>query len=136
MSDIKTARAELAALLTPIAPVRMGRAALETTSAELPVITLWSTGDTPTDQTAAGLAEYARALTLEYKITAADDYDDDLDDALHAIRAALRRRIGIPSLPHATDLQETSARFFAPADGSNIAVLQITFNLTYLERFS
>ncbi len=135
MSDILLARAELAALLTPIAPVRTGRAALETTSADLPVITLWSTGDTPTNQTAAHLAEQTRALVLEYKAPATDAYDDDLDNALHAIRASLRRQIGIPSLPHATDLQETSVRFFAPADGSGSAVLQINFNVNYLERF-
>lgn len=134
MSDIKLARAELAALLSSIAPVRMGRAALETTSAPLPVITLWSTGDTPTDLTSGSVAEYTRTLTLEYKTTASEDYDDALDDALSDLRAALFIGIGATPLDHATRIQETSARFFAPADGSAIAVLQLTLELTYLER--
>ncbi len=134
MSDIILARAELAALLTPIAPVRTGRAALETTSADLPVIVLWSTDDRPTEQTNASIAEHTRALSLEYKSAATDAYDDDLDTVLHNIRSAVRNGVGTPALAHATGFAETSARFFAPSDGSSIAVLQITFDITYLER--
>lgn len=135
MSDIILARAELAALLTPIAPVRTGRAALETTSADLPVIVLWSTDDRPAAEQGYAATQHTRPVTVECKITATDDYDDELDNALRAIRQALKPPIGGAVLPSATAVRETGARFFHPADGSEIAVLQITLEIDYLERF-
>lgn len=138
MSDATLARQELAALLTAIAPVRTGRAALETTSATLPVIVLWSTGDGPATEQGYAARKHTRTLSLEYKTAASATYDDDLDGVLHAIRAALNPAIGEPALPHAMALRETGTRFFAPAIGeqgaSNIAALQITFEYDYLER--
>ncbi|HOX59647.1 MAG TPA: hypothetical protein PLC99_22425 [Verrucomicrobiota bacterium] len=139
MSDSALARAELVVRLTPIAPVRTGRAALETTSATLPVIVLWSTGDQPSPDQGYAAPLYTRQLSLEYKTTASAAYDDDLDAALSAIRAALKPALGASLLPHAIALRETSARFFAPdisdTGASRIAVLQITFEIDYLERF-
>lgn len=138
MSDIALARAELVARLTPMAPVRTGRAALETTSAALPVIVLWSTGDSPAADQGYGAPLYTRQLTLEYKTSASAAYDDDLDAALSAVRAALKPVLGESLLPHAIALRETSARFYAPdisdTGVSRIAVLQITFEIDYLER--
>lgn len=137
MSDAALARQELAALLTAIAPVRTGRAALETTSATLPVITLWNTGETQATDQGYGAPAYTRSLTLEYKATASAAYDDALDTVLRAIRLALKPPLGGSPLTHALALRETSVRFFAPdlsQGGSEIAVLQITFEIDYLER--
>lgn len=138
MSDITLARAELASLLAQIAPVRTGRDALETTSATLPVIVLWSTGDTTNNQSGFTSPDHTRAITLEYKVKASAAHDDDLDTALSAIRSALAPSSALAALPHATALRETSARFFAPdlsQGGSDIAVLQINLEIDYLERF-
>jgi hypothetical protein len=139
MSDIKTARAELVALLTPIAPVRTGQAALETTSAALPVWTLWSTGDQLAEDQGFAVPHYRRRLTAEYKMAATATYDDDLDDVLHTMRRALCPSVGEPVLPHATALQEIAVRFYAPdltVQGGTIAILQVDFELGYLERLN
>lgn len=74
---------------------------------------------------------------MEYKITASATYDDDLDSILRQVRLALKPAIGSPPLAHALTIRETSARFFAPdltSGGSTIAVLQINFEIDYLER--
>lgn len=139
MSDIALARAELVALLTPIAPVRTGRNALETTSAPLPVIVLWSNEDRPVEQQEQGYmaSAYTRPINLEYQCTASAAYDDDLDAVLRSVRLALKPRIGGSPLPHAVAVRETGARFPAPAlsqGGSVIAVLQINLEIDYLER--
>ena len=137
MSDISLARTELVALLTPIASVRTGRAALETTSATLPVITLWSTSDVPaTDQGYAAPA-YTRTVLLEYKAAASATYDADLDAVLRRIRLAIKPPIGGPPLDHALAIRETAVRFFAPdltQNSGDIAVMQITLEIDYLER--
>lgn len=137
MSDIALARAELVALLAPIAPVKTGRAALETTSATLPVMTLWSTGERLADAQGYSVPAYTRSLTVEYKAVAGTAYDDDLDAVLRQVRLALKPAIGAPPMAHALALRETAVRFFAPdlsQGGGSIAVLQITFDLDYLER--
>jgi hypothetical protein len=136
MSNITQARNELSALLTPIAPVRTGRAALETTSATLPIITLWNTGDSPAQDQGYSAVAYTRSLTLEYKATATAAYDDALDTVLHRIRAALKPPVNGSILPSALALRETSARFFVPdfsQGGGDLAVLQLTFEIDYLE---
>lgn len=138
MSDIALARAELAALLTPIAPVLTGRAALETTSAALPVITIWDISDSPAQPQNYGATQHTRQLTAEYKAIASADYDAALDAALHDIRVALKPPIGKSVLSHATAIRETAVRFFAPAiteqGASSIASLQISYEVDYLER--
>lgn len=139
MSDIALARAELVALLSPIAPVRTGLAALETSSAALPVIVLWSTGDAPAQDQSYVVPAYTRSMSLEYKATASPVYDDDLDAVLRSIRLALKPPLGESTLTHALNIRETSVRFFAPdlsKGGSTIAVLQMTFEIDYLERLS
>lgn len=139
MSDATLALADLAAKLATVAPVRTGRAALETTSATLPVITLWSTDDRPADDQGYGYAmQYTRSVTMECKLTATTAYHDALDTVLTAIRQALRADLhgGSPLSGYATVLRQNAARFFAPADGSEIAVVQVTLDFDYLERFT
>jgi len=138
MSDATLALADLAAKLAVVAPVRAGRAALETTSADLPVITIWSTEDRPADDQGYGYAmQFTRAVTIESKQSATATYHDALDTVLTAIRRALREDMmsGSPLSGYATALRQNAARFFAPADGSEIAVVQVTLEFDYLERF-
>lgn len=138
-SDCALARAELAAKLASIAPVRLGRAALETTSAALPVWTIWSTGDQLAEDQGFAAPHYRRRLTAEYKMAATATYDDALDAVLRSMRRALRPSVGEPVLPHATALQETAVRFYAPdltVQGGAEAVLQVDFELGYLERLN
>ncbi len=138
MSDATLALADLAAKLAVVAPVRAGRAALETTSADLPVITIWSTEDRHADDQGYGYAmQFTRAVTIESKQSATATYHDALDTVLTAIRRALREDMmsGSPLSGYATALRQNAARFFAPADGSEIAVVQVTLEFDYLERF-
>lgn len=138
MSNATLALAELATQLTTVAPVRTGRAALETTSAELPVITIWSTEDRPANDQGYGYAlQFTRAVTIECKLAATSAYHDALDTILTAVRRALRDDLmsGSPLSGYATALRQNAARFFAPADGSDIAVVQVTLEFDYLERF-
>jgi len=131
-----SAKAALAALkgqLATVYPTLTGRPALETTSATLPVLTIYSTGDArAADQDYDDLT-FTRRLTVECKIAATATYDDVLDDALTALRAAIQ--------PDAADgewwggnalrVQETSIAFFAPAPNSNEAVLQMNLEFDY-----
>lgn len=137
-SDIALARAELAALLATVAPVLTGLVSLETTSATLPVITIFDIGDSPAQPQSYGVTQHTRQLTAEYKAVASADYDADMDEVLHTIRAALKPPIGKSVLPHATAIRETAVRFFAPAiterGASSICSLQISFEIDYLER--
>jgi hypothetical protein len=136
MSNLTTARNALTALLATIAPVRTGRPALETTSAALPCIVLWSTGDAPTADQYYDAPAYTRSLTIEYQTLAGVAYDDDLDTVLRNLRLALHPVIGGTALTGALAVRETSARFFAPdltQGGSRIAMLQLTLDIDYLE---
>lgn len=138
MSDATLALADLAAKLATVATVRTGRAALETTSAALPIITIWSTEDRPADDQGYGYAmQFTRAVTIECKLAATPAYHDALDTVLTAIRRALREDLmsGAPLSGYATALRQNAARFFCPADGSEIAVVQVTLEFDYLERF-
>lgn len=139
MSDATLARNELADLLTQIAPVRTGLAALETTSATLPVMTLWSTAEPQPVERNGFASTHTRSMTLEYKTEATADYEADLNSALRAIRVRLNPPLGEPPLPSVVDLRETGVRFLHPAiteqGASRIAVLQMTLELDYLERY-
>jgi len=138
MSNATLALADLATSLTAVAPVLTGRAALETTSADLPVITIWSTDDRPAEDQGYGYAlQFTRAVTIECKLAATSAYHDALDTILTAVRRALREDLmsGSPLSGYATALRQNAARFFAPADGSEIAVVQVTLEFDYLERF-
>lgn len=140
MSNITLARAELAALLASVAPVRTGLAALETTSADLPVITIGSnSGDTVSpDQDYGDSVAYDRVLTVEYKAHASATYSDDLDDVLSAIREKLKSPDGDPAIPHARNVRVTGSRVIDPSfsrGGSSppIAVLQVIVEIEYLD---
>mgnify|MGYP000906930145 FL=1 len=136
MSNATLALADLATSLTAVAPVLTGRAALETTSADLPVITIWSTEDRPTEDPDYGYPlQFTRTATIECKIAATATYHTALDTTLTAIRQVLRTEIlsGAPLGGYATALRQNGARFFAPAEGSEIAVLQVAIELDWLE---
>lgn len=138
MSDATLALVDLATKLQTVAAVRTGRAALETTSADLPVITIWSIEDRPANDQGYGYAlQFTRAVTIECKLAATSAYHDALDTILTAVRRALRADLmsGSPLAGYATALRQNAARFFAPADGSDIAVVQVTLEFDYLERF-
>ena len=131
-----SAKAAIAALKVQLATVyttRTGRAALETTTATLPVITIYSTGDSrAADQDYSDLT-FTRRLTVEVKIAATSAYDDTLDDALAAIRAVIQpdTLTGEWWGGNALRVEETNAAFFAPTPNSNEAVLQITLEFDY-----
>jgi len=131
-----SAKAAIAALKVQLATVYTtltGRTALETTSATLPVITIYSTGDTlATDQDYSDLT-FTRRLTIEAKIAATATYDSALDDVLTAIRAVINQDTltGEWWGGNALRVQETSAAFFAPSPNSNEAVLQINLEFDY-----
>lgn len=136
MSNATLALAELATQLTTVAPVRTDRAALETTSADLPVITIWSTDDRPMEDPDYGYPlEFTRSATIECKILSTATYHTALDTTLTAIRQVLRTEIlsGAPLGGYATALRQNQARFFAPGEGSDIAVLQVAVEFDWFE---
>ena len=136
MSDASLAIADLASKLASVASVRVGLAALETTSAELPAITIWSTNDTPVDGNQGRGHEYTRTVIIEYKAVAAS-FGDGLDTALTAIRRAIRTELvsSVSLSGYANQLRQTGARFFAPAPNGDTAIVQVTLDFDYLERF-
>lgn len=136
MSDASLAIADLATKLGTVATVRVGLAATETTSATLPVITLWSTNDAPVEAAQGRGHEYTRTVVIEYKAVAST-FGDGLDTALTAIRNALKIDLAgfSPLSGYANQLRQTGARFFVPADNSDIAIVQVTIEIDYHERF-
>jgi len=137
MSDASLAIAALETALAAVAPVRTGRAALETTSAVLPVITIWSTDDRPSaDPGYWSVMQYTRTVVIEAKAAATETYHTALDDVLTGIRRALQTSPNHPKLlsGYATALRQTGVRFFAPADNGAVAILQLTLEIDYLER--
>ena len=136
MSNATLALEDLATQLATVAPVRTGRAALETTSADLPIITLWSTDDRPMEDPDYGYPlEFTRTATIECKIAATATYHTALETTLTAIRQVLKTELlsGAPLGGYATALRQNGARFFAPGEGSEIAVLQVAIELDWLE---
>jgi hypothetical protein len=115
MSDASLAMADLATKLGSVATVRTGLTATETTSAALPVITLWSINDAPVDGNQGRGHEYTRTLVIEYKAVASS-FGDGLDTALTAIRNALKTELAssISLSGYANQLRQTGARFFFP----------------------
>lgn len=130
-----SAKLAIAALKTRLATIQTtltGRAALETTSAKLPVITLYSTGDSR-----ASLQEYddlvfTRTLMIELKIAASPIYDEQLDDGLLSIRSVIKQDVNGDWLGgNALRVQETNASFFPPALNSADCVLQVSIEFDY-----
>lgn len=135
MSDITTILADLATQLSAIAPVRVGQAALETTSAALPVIALWSTTDQPLAEQSYRTPAYTRTVVIEAQIAATATFGDALDTMLSAVRRVMQPQIGQAASAKALAIREQNARFFLPAVDSKIAIVQITLEIDYLERF-
>jgi hypothetical protein len=140
MSNITTALATLATTLGAVATVRTGLTGLETTSATLPILTIHSTDDALADTGTwddYGLT-FTRQVTVEAKVAATATYPATLDTLLKAIRQALYADL-ISSAPFsgsATRLQMGAARFFHPAEGSQIAVLQLILQIDYQETWA
>lgn len=137
MSEASHALSALATALAVVAPVRTGRAALETTSATLPVITIWNTDDRPAADPGCWPAmQYTRTVVIEVKVAATETYPAVLDDALSGIRRALQTSPTDPTLlsGHATEIRQIHVRFFAPADNGDAAILQLTLEIDYLDR--
>jgi len=136
MSDASRAIADLATKLAGVATVRTGLDATEATSADLPVITIWSINDAPVNGNQGQGHEYTRTLVLEYKAHASA-FGDGLDAALTAIRNAIKADLvsSVSLSGYANQLRQTGARFFAPTDSSLISVVQVTLEFDYLERF-
>jgi len=134
MSAITSALAELTTLLTPVAPVLTGRAALETTSPVLPVITLISLNDGRAGDQDYDTWAYTRRAVIEYKLAATAIYPARMDAALQAIRALLvPDDSGLWLGGYARDLRETAVNFLHPEPHGPDAALQITIELDYSE---
>ena len=134
MSKITSALAALATALGAVATVRVGRAALETTSATLPVITLVSLNDGRAGEQDYDTWTYTRRAVIEYKVAAATTYPATLDAALKAIRALLGpAATGAWLGGHARDLRETGVTFLHPEPHGTDAALQISIEIDYSE---
>lgn len=123
--------------LATVGTVRTGRSALETTSADLPIITLRSLGDAPATEQVYDDASHTRRVGIEYLIDvgAVAAFHEVMDDALLAIRAVI-----IPDIStgawlggYALMVRHTGVQFIYPADNGGVAVLQITLEFDYLE---
>ena len=133
-SNATLAMSALATKLAAVATVRQNRAALETTSATLPIITLVSQSDTRAGEQDYDKWLYTRRAVIEYKIAATSIYQTSLDDALKAIRAALVPDTGgIWLSGYAQDLRDTGATFYHPADNGSDCALQVNIEFDYLE---
>lgn len=133
-SNATLAMTALAAKLATVATVRQNRAALETTSATLPVITLISQSDARTAEQDYDSWMYTRRAVIEYKALASTAYQTSMDDALKAIRAVLVPDTGGAWLSgYAQDLRDTGATFYHPADNGSDCALQVNIEFDYLE---
>lgn len=132
--SITTAISTLATRLGAVATTRIGRDALETTSATLPIITIWSTGDALA--TAQDYYDYpvrTRTIAIEYKLDGEpDDYHEDLDAALAALLAVIAPDAeGTWLAGAALELRASAVRWFHPGNGSNLAAVQFTVDIDY-----
>jgi len=134
MSAITSAMAALATALGAVATVRVGRAALETTSATLPIITLVSLSDARASDQDYDTWTYTRRAAIEYKLAATATYPATMDTALKAIRALLvPAATGLWLGGHARDLRETGVTFYHPEPHGTDAALQISIDIDYSE---
>lgn len=132
MSNATSALTALATKLAAICETRVGRAALETTSATLPVITLLSQGDQAGNDQNYGVLLYTRRVIVEYKAQATDTYHSSMDDALVALRAKIVQDTdGTWLSGYAMDVRETQAAFLHPDVGGDCFVIQLTLELDY-----
>lgn len=137
MSDATTILAELKTALGTISSVtvRTDLAATETTSATLPVISVWSTDDRLASDHGYSARAYTRAAIVEAKVAATSTYAATLDTLLTAIRTLISPSAQQRAFTKALAIREQAVRFFHPAPDSKIALVQITLEIDYLERF-
>lgn len=128
---ITDALSALKTKLATVATTYSDRAALETTSATLPVITMVSLGDALAGDQDYTPDLYTRRLVIEYKCTAATSYQSTLDTALVAIRALLVQSSGAWLSGYAVDVRETGVTFFHPTDNSREAVFQLNLEIDW-----
>lgn len=125
-------------LQAAIANIRSERAALETTSAPLPVLTVFSQNDGPSpneDGKNQSRYRFRRQLVAELKIAMSDDYETQLESYLSAMRASLFvMQREFPLSGHALDVASGEARFLIPEPESRTASLQLSIYFDYLER--
>lgn len=135
MSDATLARQTLVGILqTVVATVRSESAALETTSADLPVLTVFTQSDEPASDASPGSYRYTRTLVAELKIAATADYETQLDTYLAAIRKALYPKPRSLILEgHAHKLTVGAARLLEPKPQDRTAILQLQISYDYRE---
>lgn len=136
-SNATLAIRNLVTKLGTVGTVRTGRSALETTSADLPVMTVRSLGDAPAAKQIYDDRSYTRRVGIEavLDVSTTAAYHEALDDRLSAIRAVI-----IPDVTtaywlggYALDVRETGATMLHPADNSGLAVVQVTLEFDYLD---
>ena len=131
-----SAKAAIAALKVQLATVYTtltGRTALATTGLTLPVLTVFSTGDARAADQDYETLTFTRRLVVECKIAASTTYDETLDDALAAIRAAIKPDVSTGNWwgGNALRVQEISTAFYAPEPNGEVAVLQLNLEFDY-----
>jgi len=128
---------DLVTKLGTVGTVRTGRAALETTSADLPVMTVRSLGDDPAAEQIYDDRSYTRRVGIEalINVSATAAYHEALDDRLQAIRAVI-----IPDAVtrlwlggYALNVRETGSNLLHPDDNSGMAAVQVTLEFDYLD---
>lgn len=134
--SIAAVLAELESRLSGVYTALTGRPALETTSQELPVMTLVSMRDELTAEVGYDeMPTATRSAYIECKVSAASDsYQDDLNDALIAIRAAIAqdsdgRWLGGAAL----EIRQQIAAFNHPTPGGEIATVVIPIDIDYTQ---
>jgi hypothetical protein len=136
-SNATLAIRNLVTKLGTVGTVRTGRAALETTSADLPVMTVRSLGDAPAAKQIYDDRSYTRRVGIEavLDVSTTAAYHEALDDRLSAIRAVIipDAITGVWLGGYALMVRENSARWLYPADNSGLAVMQVELEFDYLD---
>jgi len=136
-SNATLAIRNLVTKLGTVGTVRTGRSALETTSADLPIMTVRSLGDALAAEQIYADRSYTRRVGIEavLDVSTTAAYHEALDDRLSAIRAVI-----IPDVTtaywlggYALDVRETGATMLHPADNSGLAVVQVALEFDYVE---
>jgi hypothetical protein len=135
VSKITAAMAALKTALETVAAVRVGRAALETTSATLPIITVVSLNDGLAPDQDYDDPTYTRRAIVEYKLAATATYPAAMDTALQAIRAVLVQSAvnGQWLGGHAVNLRAGGVAFRDPEPNGADAAFQVNIEIDYSE---
>lgn len=136
-SNATLAIRDLVTKLGAVGAVRAGRAALETTSADLPIITVRSLSDQPANDQTYDDRAYTRRVGIEALINVSDTnaYHEALDDRLQTIRAAIipDAVTGLWLGGYALMVRESGVTIQHPADNGGVAVLQLVFEFDYFD---